>query len=228
MINGLESIVKELSAVKDEQFHTIQSRQAEAESARAESETYANRTKELEFQLREANERIAFLEDTPRETPDRGRPNFLSTPDRYNASPSPSPSRQNSNGGSSSSEVSRLLAEAETRAEARLSDLRFKVRSLEKERNDQEEEFGQKLQERVFEIEKLKRGIQEREGQVGEADQRVELEKTRTAGEVEKRMKVEKELRGMMARLEEAKEDVATAQEGEVSISCMPLYFDGG
>lgn len=219
MINGLESIVKELSGVKDEQFHTIQARQAEAESARAESETYANRTKELEFQLREANERIALLEDTPRGGMERGRPNLLSTPDRYNASPSPSPSRQNSNGGSSASEVSRLLAEAETRAEARLSDLRFKVRSLEKERNDQEEEFGQKLQDRVFEIEKLKRGIQEKEGQIGEADQRVELERTKTTSEIEKRVKVEKELRGMMARLEEAKEDVATAQEGEVSLS---------
>lgn len=115
------------------------------------------------------------------------------------------------------------MAEAESRAEAKLSDLRFRVRSLEKERNEQEEEFGQKLQERVFELEKLKRAIQEKEGEIAESDQKVELEKSRTVEEAQKRLKVEKELKGMMASLEEAKEDIATAQEGEVSRSM--FYF---
>lgn len=219
MVNGLEAIVKELSATKDKQFHTIQSRQAEAENARAESETLQNRTKELEFQLREANERVTILEDTSSRMSDRGRPDLLNG-DRFRASPSPSPSRsrQNSGGtGTSASELQRLLAEAEARAEGKLSDLRHRIRSLEKERNDQEEEFGQKLQERVFELEKLKRVVQEKVGEVGEADRLVEQERQRTVEEGKKREKVEKDIQGMMARLEEAKEDVATAQDGEVS-----------
>lgn len=232
MVAGLEGIVKELSTTKDEQFHTIQARQAEAETARAESETLQSRTKELEFQLREANERIALLEDAAR-TPGRGRNSILNGDNRFSSSPSPSPSRQNSSGtsGTSASEVQRLLAEAEARAEAKMSDLRFRIRSLEKERNDQEEEFGQKLQERVSEVERVKRVMQERDGEVAEADRRVDEERQRTEAEVGKRQVVEKELKGVYAKLEEAKEDVATAQDGEVSrhayLGCIEYQMSG-
>lgn len=224
MVNGLEEIVKELSKTKDDQFHTIQARQAEAESARAEAESLENRTRELEFQLREANERIAVLEDTstsPTLTRDRGRANgFLDG--RFAGSPSPSPSRSRQNSGPSPAEMQRVVAEAEARAESKLGELRSRIRSLEKDRNELEEEWGTKVQERVRESESLKRRIQEMEQEhddslckVRDADARVRQ------GEQGQRV-LEKEINGLRAQLEEKSEDVATAQEAEVSF--VPVF----
>lgn len=224
MVAGLEEIVRELSKTKDEQFHTIQARQSEAETARSESETLQNRTKELEFQLREANERIYLLEDANTSTSrpaGRGRTNGFLDTDRHTASPSPSPapSRRNSGtlSGPSPAEVQRIVAEAEARAESKLNDMRNKVRALEKERNDLEEEWGFKLQERVRELEGLKRRIHEKESEYDESIQKVKEAEGRVGQGVEERKRLEKEIQGMRDQVEEMAEDVATAQEAEVS-----------
>jgi len=74
-VNGLEAIVKELNLHKADQFEVLQSRQAEVETSRAEMEVMRNRTKELEYQLREATDRCAMLEDSASSSrpKDRGR-----------------------------------------------------------------------------------------------------------------------------------------------------------
>ena len=154
-VSGLEAIVKELNSHKAEQFEILQARQAEVESSRADMEALQNRTKELEFQLREATERNVMLEDSSNSSrPSRGRATLGIGPvDGTRGTPSPSPSRSNSyNNSTSASEVQRLLAEAEARSEAKLADLRFKIRSLEHERNEAEEEWATKLQERLDEL----------------------------------------------------------------------------
>lgn len=242
MVAGLEEIVKELNKTKDEQFHTIQARQAEAETARADSEVLQNRTKELEFQLREAAERVALLEDSAssagpsRNHADRGRANgfldgsngrFASSP-----SPSPTPSRRNSSSGlalgsgassgqglagPSPAEVQRIVAEAEARGEQKLSDLRNRIRGLEKERNDLEEEWGGKMKERVKEMEGLRRLIEEKEAEYEGSLRKVRDAEGKVGEEEERRKVLEREIKGLKDRVEEMAEDVATAQEGEVS-----------
>ena len=235
MVAGLEDIVKELTKTKDDQFHTIQARQSEAETARSELETLQNRTKELEFQLREANERISMLEDasaSPSRPAARGRTNGFLDTDRHTASPSPSPAPSRRNSGSlpgpSPAEVQRIVAEAEARAEAKLNDMRNRVRSLEKERNDLEEEWGFKLQERVRELEGLKRRIHEKESEYDESLQRVKELEGKVGEAAADRKKLEKEIQGLKDKVEEMAEDVATAQEAEVSCIRSWRIFDKG
>ena len=166
-------------------------------------ESLRNRTKELEFQLREALESRAIVEESPR----AGRTSHLNI-----RAASPSPSRT-----SSPMEVQRLLADAEARAEAKISDLRNKIHSLEKERNEAEEEWAGKLSERVRELEKLRRAITEKEGEYAESlKSRKEKEKVIEEAELV-RKGIEKEMRALKAEVEQAKADVSVAAEAEVS-----------
>ncbi|WVF69119.1 hypothetical protein IAT40_003893 [Kwoniella sp. CBS 6097] len=231
-VNGLESIVKELNLNKSRTFEDLQSKQAEAETARAEAEAMQTRTKELEFQLREANERCALLEDGMRDSrrPSRAASGLglgLGVPDdSFSPSPSASPSRRNSfNNGSSgggggvasSSEVQRLLSEAEARSESKLSDLKFKIRSLETERNEIEEEWATKLGERVRELEKLRRQVQEKEMEYAESIRSIEDRERRIQDSDERARGLERELIRLKTKIEEGKGDVAVAVEAERS-----------
>ena len=202
------------------QFEEIQSRQSEVESSRSELEALRSRTKDLEFQLREVNERCALLEDsvagpsTSEST--RGR-NLLNVPGDLGArSATPSPSR------ASSVEIQRLLAEAEARSESKLADLRHKIRSLEGERNSLEEEWASKLAERVRELERSKRTIQEKDLEYAESLRGMKDRETEIEHGGEARKGLEREIRGLRAQLEEGKEDVEAALDAEVS-SKVPL-----
>lgn len=192
-----------MNITSNNQFQELQAKQAEVEASRSELESLRNRTRELEFQLREADERATIAEAS------RGRPDGLS-PSRAS-----SPARNQPS--TSSAEVQRLLADAESRAESKVSDLRNKIRSLETERNDAEEEWAAKLSERVRELEKLRRIITEKESEFAE-NLRNKKENERVMEQAEEARKaVEKEMRMLRAELEEAKANVTLAAEAEVS-----------
>jgi hypothetical protein len=160
----------------------------------------------------------------PAESNDRGRSLLgVGLPD--GGSLSRSPSRSGSYSQTSAGEVQRLLAEAESRSEAKLSDLRFKIRSLEKERNEAEEEWAVKLQERVHELEKLRRVIAEKEGEYAESLRKRDEKDARTAEGNEARKVLEKEIKGLKAKIEEMKEDVEVAADGEVRPDSSMLDF---
>lgn len=195
-----------MSVSNNTQFQEIQAKQSEVESSRNELETLRNRTKELEFQLREADERAAIVEASSRV----GIPSASLSPSRAS-----SPSRNQPS--TSSVEVQRLLADAEARAESRISDLRNKIRSLETERNDAEEEWAAKLSERVRELEKLRRAVTEKESEFAESV-RSKKEGERVMEEAEEARKaVDKQMRALRTELEEAKSNVTLAAEAEVS-----------
>lgn len=208
-VNGLEGIVKELSLTKSDQFEELQAKQAEMESYRSETEALQTRTKELEFQLRETTERCLMLEDSsnPGRTLGAGP-----------SSPSPSLSRQNSGNSTSPVDVKRLLAEAEARSEARVSDLRFKIRSLENERNEAEEEWAVKLQERVRELEKLRRMVQEKESEFAESLRTRQEKEARIKEEEDLKRGLERQIKVLKATLEEAKGETMAA--GDVEVRC--------
>lgn len=157
-ITQLESIVKNLTQEKDSLFDQMQLRQAELESSQSHLENVQNQNNELQYQLREANDRIALLESEEtaynRATPS---PHLRSHDSGTSVNHPPSPSHE------APVELARLLSEAESKYEARLSDLRSKIRSLEKERNESEEEWARNLAERGKEIERLKRLMAEKE-----------------------------------------------------------------
>lgn len=209
-MQGLEAIVKELSQTNASQFEDLQAKTAEVESGRNELETLRGRTKELEFQLREALERCAILEDSS------ARPSARRDHLSVSRAASPSPSR-GSAASPSPMEVQRLLADAEAKSEAKISDLRNKILSLEGERNDAEEEWAAKLSERVRELEKLRRVIAEKETESAES-LRTRRDKERLIEEAEgARKEVEREMKALGAEVEEARTSVTLAVEAEVS-----------
>ena len=190
------------------------------ETSRGEMEALRSRTKELEFQLRESSERCTMLEDNALNAgqKDRGRTHLgLGVPDA-GGSLSRSSSRSHSyTNATSAVEVQRLLAEAEVRSEAKLADLRSKIRSLETERNEVEEEWSAKLQERLRDLEKLRRTVTEKDGEYAESLRtRKEMEVVIDQHE-EVRKALERETKGLRAQIEEARGDVAVAIEAEVS-----------
>lgn len=106
-----------------------------------------SQTGELQYQLREANDRVALLQEELSSRPTSG-----------------------GGGGSVPSEdVARFLREAEGKYEARLSDLRDRMRALERERNDAEEEWSRNLAERSREVERLRRLAGEKDGEYDES-----------------------------------------------------------
>lgn len=198
-ITSLEHQVKDLTETKVKQFETIQSRQSEAESARGELEGLQTRTKELEFQLREATERVALLEDAP----------SARSPEVDAAAAPARPS------GTSAAEVQRLLAEADAKSETKLSDLRFKVRALERERNELEEDWASKLAQRVRELETLRRTLSDKEEEAATAAAaRAERDARIDAADAARR-ELEREMVQLRAAVEEAHADVAVAAEAE-------------
>ncbi|OSD03603.1 hypothetical protein PYCCODRAFT_1444523 [Trametes coccinea BRFM310] len=136
-ISDLESTVRTLSREKDELFDQLQMRQAELESSQSALESLQGQNTELQFQLREANDRIALLQD---EFSDVRREQDIKVQ-------SPGPSAE---------EVARLLAAAESKYESKLGDLRRRLADAERERDEGEARWSKRFAERAQEVEELK------------------------------------------------------------------------
>ncbi|KAI0639767.1 hypothetical protein C8Q77DRAFT_1045716 [Trametes polyzona] len=139
-ISDLESRVKTLSHEKDELFDQLQLRQAELESSQSALESLQGQNTELQYQLREANDRIALLQE---EFSDVRREQEVRIQ-------SPGPSTE---------EVTRLLAAAESKYEARLSDLRRRLAEAERERDEADARWSKKFAERAKEVDELTAAI---------------------------------------------------------------------
>ena len=107
------------------------------ESLRSSLESCQGQNTELQYQLREAQDRIALMQD---EFTDSRRDQDLHV----------------QSSGPSTEEVTRLLAAAESKYEAKLGDLRRRLAEAERERDDGEAHWSKKLAERAREVESLK------------------------------------------------------------------------
>lgn len=139
-------------------FDQMQLRQAELESAQAALESANIQNSELQYQLREASDRIALLSEEsyrPSPSPHLTSHNSQTSLSGFPPSPAPDPP----------AELARLLSDAEGRFEARLSELRAKIRTMEKERNESEEEWSRNMLERSKEVEKWKKALADKEAE---------------------------------------------------------------
>lgn len=165
----------------------MQLRQAETESSQSLLESLQGQNTELQYQLREANDRIALLQD---EFSDVRREQ------EFKVSPS----------GPSAEEVTRLLAAAESRHETKLNDLRRRVAEAERERDEGEARWSKTVKERAREVESLKATINssqrskeaETEG-VEALEQEIESLKSEIGS-------YQTQLKDLLAQLEEAAE----------------------
>lgn len=139
-ISRLEATVQTLRTEKDDLFDQLQMRQAELESSRHLQETLQSQSSEYQYQIREYTERMSLLQD---ELADAQRSQTLGIP----------------TSSTSADEVSRLLHEAEAKYESRLAELRRQLAVFERERDDGEAEWSRKLNEKLKEIESLKRMV---------------------------------------------------------------------
>lgn len=135
-IGRLERSIQSLSAEKNNLFDQLQMRQAEVESAQSLLEVLQNQNTELQYQIREKDERVALLHEELNDAHQEQR--------AVVSDPSTSPE-----------EVAKLLA-AESRLEAKLSLLKQNLAAMEAERVEVEAEWRGKVEAKVQEAQKWK------------------------------------------------------------------------
>ncbi|KAI0307801.1 hypothetical protein B0F90DRAFT_1813194 [Multifurca ochricompacta] len=136
-INRLEKSIQSLSAEKDSLFDHLQMRQAEVESSQSLLEVLQSQTTELQYQVRERDDRIALISE---ELSDARQQRHVGLSD---VSMSPE-------------EVAKLLAATESRHEAKLSVLKQKLAGVEAERVEVEAEWRRKVEAKVHEAQRWK------------------------------------------------------------------------
>ncbi|KAL4071000.1 hypothetical protein J3A83DRAFT_4130766 [Scleroderma citrinum] len=140
-ISTLEKSANKLSDENKSLFDQLQLRQAELESSQLHAETLQSQNTELEFRLRETEERNALaideLHDLRSEQEIR-----LHGPN------------------TSVEDISQLINAVETKYEVKLSDLRRTLGNVEKERNESEANWSRKLLEKTKEMDELRRLLQ--------------------------------------------------------------------
>lgn len=148
---------------------------------------------ELQYQLREAHDRITLLKEDLNELQ---REQELRTRE-------PSASAEN---------IAHLLAATESKYEAKVTDLKRINATLEKERNDSEAEWSRKLKDRASEIEELKRLL-------GHSTKSQEKEEA-TVAELEEELEHEREeviaLQGELADMANTCSRLESAQVGVI------------
>lgn len=134
MENSLNNATRDKNAF----FDQLQLRQAEVESAQAHLESLEHQNTELQFQLRESNDRIALLREECAELA-REQENRVRDPV------------------TSADEVARMVSATEAKYEAKLVELKRNLVVMEKERYESEADWSRKLKEKVKDLEDLKR-----------------------------------------------------------------------
>ena len=119
-------------------FDQLQLRQAEVESAQAHLELLEHQNTELQFQLRESNDRITLLREECAELA-REQENRIRDPVH------------------SADEIARMVSATEVKYEAKLAELKRNLTTVEKERYESEADWSRKLKEKVKDLEDLKR-----------------------------------------------------------------------
>ena len=118
-------------------FDQLQMRQAEVESVQSLLESLQNQNTELQYQLREAQDRIGLLTDdlqeSQREQETRSHQTTISP-----------------------EEVARLLSSTELKYEQKLAEMKAQLRQIEIDRNDSEAEWNRKVRDKAKEVENLK------------------------------------------------------------------------
>ncbi|KAI0313730.1 hypothetical protein OF83DRAFT_1086136 [Amylostereum chailletii] len=140
-ISGLEYSVQTLSSEKNSLFDQVQLRQAEVESSQSHLEVLQSQNTEFQYQLRELDDRVALLTEE------------LGEARRDQSSRTRSPVNP-------AEDVARLLANAESRHETKLAELRRKLTAVEAERTEVEADWSRKLDEKVKEAEKWRHAVE--------------------------------------------------------------------
>ncbi len=204
-VERLEENVKVLGREKDELFEEVQLRSGEGESARVQLDVLQSQVEEMRFRLRESEERMGVLQEELTEARRGHATNSVGSPTT----------------GPGAGELAALLSETTSRHEARLAELRNRMRTLELERVDAEETWTRTLQQRAEENERLRGIIVVKDREFKDA-----LDRRRARDEVVQRLEADvererKEKEGDRRQISELAREVEDLQE---SLVCHPPY----
>ncbi|KAF5313957.1 hypothetical protein D9611_006862 [Ephemerocybe angulata] len=136
-ISTLENSLNSVTRDKNVFFEQLQIKQAETESAQSHLESLQHQNTELEFQLREANDRLALIKE---EYADYQREQESSAREPV----------------TSATDIAQMISATESKYEVKLAEMKRGVAVLEKERSESEANWSRKLKEKVRELEELK------------------------------------------------------------------------
>lgn len=197
-VSELKSKVGVLSQEKDELFDQLQLRQAELESSRSLQESLTSQNTELQYQLREANDKLALLSeefsDVRKEHDTRAQ-----VP------------------GPSADEVSRLIVAAESKHEAKVVELRRRLADIERERDEGEAYWSKKLAERAKEVETLKASMN--------LSRRSQEEESESSGALKRDIEaLQAEIRTHQKQLLELRSQIEQSSAIEVRLRCIVWF----
>ncbi|KAG8767582.1 hypothetical protein FRC15_005570 [Serendipita sp. 397] len=141
-ISALNTSLAQLMGEKEQLFSDMQARQSDLEAARTELEDVKAQMTDLDYQLRQKEGQLGMMQVEIAET--------------RRTAMSPTGRTGKANTAPSNADVARLLAEAESRSEARVAELRSRLKNIEVERAEQEESWSRTLAARGEEIERLR------------------------------------------------------------------------
>ena len=214
-----QTTITDLTAQKSSLFDQLQARQADLEGSSAENEALLVKISEVQFQLREAHERVSTLEeelaDSHKSSSSKTNPSSpISTTTTLNGA-----GTTNASSSSSMIDLQRQLASTSSAYESKLSELRSQIRRLESERSEAEEEWSRNVQERTKEVERLRGVVEGKDREYEEAvrSRRVREEKV---GELEgEKEGLKREVERERRKGEEGWERCKKVQDDEVSSS---------
>lgn len=186
-------------------------RQAEVESSQSRLESLENQTGELHHLLREATDRASALSDDLSET-QRHLEDARS---------------MSSSSTISSAPIAGAIADVERRYETKLSDLRTRMTTIERERTEAEEEWSRNLAARSREIDRLRSEAAVRESsEASEASGRRALDEERMRAMERELIELRSDKGVISSELAALKTALEQAKDSEVS-SVARLLFIG-
>lgn len=193
-INTLETSLRDLRREKDNVFEQLQSKQAEVESATSSQERVQVAYDEMQYELRESRDRVSALQE---EVLSFKKARLDQTRDEGH--------------------TRRLLAELESSNADKIQTFEDRIRTLEKERLDIEEGMTKKLQEKLREVEKLRREIERRDAENSEETQRREERQQRIERAEKQNLALQDKVNALDMLLNEARLEISRIKEEHVS-----------
>lgn len=192
-IGMLETSLRDLRREKDSLFEQLQAKQAEVESATTSQERAQVAYDELQYELKDARDRIAALQE---EVHSFKKARLDQTRDEGH--------------------TRRLLSELESNNADRIQGYEDRIRALEKERSEAEESMAKKLQDKLREVEKMRREIERRDAENSEETSRREERQQRIERAEKQNLALQDKVNALEMLLNEARLEISRVKEEQV------------
>lgn len=192
-ISTLEASLRDLRREKDSIFEQMQSKQAEVESAVREQERLQAQQDEMQYELKEARDKTLALQE---EVQSFKKARLDQTRDEGH--------------------TRKLLADLEASNADKARTYEDRIKGLERERSEAEERMASKLQEKLREVDRMRREIEKRDAENNEELQRREERQQRMDRSETLNRTLQDKVNALEMLLNESKLEIERIKEEEV------------